>query len=155
MSGTPPRVPATASNVLNGTLETTAPSGVGGVRGDSAPHMPDLLTVSAGHRRAAQQITDCIRRGQCCAFLGPRLSGMTEVLQWVTLALEQDPFCACVYIDLHRVESATRREFFASLASSAAGQSAELLGHKVATPSSEVTSGAQFRECLKACALQL
>ena len=143
------------------------------------PRMPDLLTVSAGHRRAAQQITDCIRRGQCCAFLGPRLSGMTEVLQWVSTALEQDPFCACIYIDLHKVESATRREFFASLASSAAGQSAELLGHQVVTPSSvlhprsgrpprpdeavrpafgagsEVTSGAQFRECLKDCALQL
>ena len=143
MTGSPSRIPA------------AAPHEADGARGSAAPDMPDLLAVSAGHRRAAQQITDCIRRSQCCAFLGPRLSGMTEVLQWVGTALQQDPFCACVYIDLHQVESATRREFFASLSNTAVRQSTDLLGHKPATPSVEVTSGVQFRECLKACARQL
>jgi len=120
-----------------------------------APPMPNLLSVSAGHRRAAQQIMDCANRGQCCAFLGPRLSGMTEVLQWVSTALRQDPLCACVYIDLHSVESATRREFFASLAGSVARQVAAMSGQEGAPSCSEVTSGAQFRECLRSSALHL
>ncbi len=145
MTTTPPRDSAPAATSR----------GAGGVSGASVARMPDLLSVSAGHRRAAQQITDCVRRGQCCAFLGPRLSGMTEVLQWVGAELQQDPFCVRMYIDLQKAESATRREFFASLASIAVRQSSELLGHTVSAYPSEVTSGAQFRECLKNCALQL
>lgn len=136
-------------------VSATESPGVGDVAETAAPRMPDLLAVSAGHRHAAQQIMDCIRRGQCCAFLGPRLSGMTEVLQWVGWMLREDPFCACIYIDLHKTEFATRREFFASLASSVVHQSTDLIGHKPVMTSAEITSGAQFRECLKECALQL
>jgi len=78
--------------------------------------MSDLLSVSAGHRRAALEITDCAQRGQCCAFLGPRLSGTSEVLQHVLKGFADDPLTTCVYLDLRDVESSTRKAFFASLA---------------------------------------
>lgn len=121
----------------------------------SSSRMSDLLSVSAGHRRAAQEIADSAQRGQCCAFLGPRLSGTSEVLQHVRKGLSDDPMITCVYIDLRDVDSSTRKGFFASLAqqvcTSAAGVGAKgctRLGHGV-------TSGAEFRACLKECTTRL
>jgi len=121
----------------------------------AVPRMSDLLSVSQGHRRAAQQIVDCVSRGQCCALLGPRLSGTTEVLQWVSAVLQQDPLCARVYVDLRQTESSTSHQFFASMASSTSHQVTAILAQDSPGASPEITSGAQFRGCLKDCARQL
>ena len=117
--------------------------------------MPQLLSVSAGHRRAVQQIIDCARRGKCCALLGPRLSGTTELLQCVEAELAHDPICACVYIDLKESEPSTRRAFFARLTSMTLHHIAERLGHELIVPIPEVTSGVEFRWFLRDCAVQL
>jgi serine phosphatase RsbU (regulator of sigma subunit) len=117
--------------------------------------MPQLLSVSAGHRRAAQEVIACARRGQCCALLGPRLSGTTELLQCVQAELAEDPVCACVYIDLRDSEPSTRRAFFASLASMISHQITQRWGHHRAAPFLEVGSGVELREFLKECAEDL
>jgi serine phosphatase RsbU (regulator of sigma subunit)/type II secretory pathway predicted ATPase ExeA len=115
----------------------------------------ELLSVSAGHRRAVQQIIDSARRGQCCALLGPRLSGTTELLQCVEAELAQDPICACIHVDLKEIEASTQRAFFASLASKTSRHIAERLGHELVVPFAEVASGVEFRGFLKDCAAQL
>ena len=120
----------------------------------SAP-IPRLLDISAGHRRALQQVVESIRRGECCALLGPRLSGTTELLQCVVEELSHDPVCTCVYIDLKKSEPSTRKAFFASLARMTSQTVAEQLGRPAFKSLSEVVSGAQFRTFLALCASEL
>jgi len=122
----------------------------------SDPHpLPQLLTVSAGHRRAAHVLIDSASRGQCCALLGPRLSGTTELLQCVETELTRDAMCACVYIDLKEAEGSTQRAFFASLAQLTARRIAALLGHEPTAPVAAIARGDEFRELLKGYAEQL
>ena len=121
----------------------------------SAVPVPQLLEVSAEHRRAVRELVDCVRRGQCCALLGPRLSGTTDILQFVQAELAGDPDCACVYVDLKASEPSTLKAFFASLARLTVQQVAENLGHMFDGPVPEVESGAQFRLLAKAYAQQL
>jgi type II secretory pathway predicted ATPase ExeA len=122
---------------------------------NTSARMPDLLSVSAGHRRAAQEITECAQRGQCCAFLGPRLSGTSEVLQYVRAALADDPLSTCVYVDLRQVGSATRCEFFGSLARRLCELAVAEGAKGCASLGNDVASGAEFRACLKECSIRL
>ncbi len=117
--------------------------------------VPQLLDVSAEHRRAVRELVDCVRRGQCSALLGPRLSGTTDLLQFVQAELADDPACASVYIDLKASEPSTLKAFFASLARMTRYQVAERLGHALSEPVAEIESGAQFRLLTKACAQEL
>ncbi|HOU24343.1 MAG TPA: PP2C family protein-serine/threonine phosphatase [Anaerolineae bacterium] len=121
----------------------------------SSARMSDLLTVSAGHRRAAQEIADCAQRGQCCAFLGPRLSGTSEVLQHVRSGLASDPLTKCVYLDLRDVKSSTQKEFFASLTEHVCAEAAAFGAKGCARLGKTVSSGAEFRACLKKCCARL
>lgn len=99
----------------------------------SAPFpIPQLLSFSAGHRRAAQQVIACAKRGKCCALLGPRLSGTTGLLQAVQAELAQDSLCACIYIDLKEIKASTQREFFASLARTTLRRVVEVAGARPA-----------------------
>ena len=116
--------------------------------------VPQLLDISSEHRRAVRELVDCVRRGQCCALLGPRLSGTTDLLQFVQTELADDPTCACVYIDLKASDSSTLKAFFASLARMTITQVADRLGHALSDPIAAVESGAQFRLLTKHCARQ-
>ncbi|MBM3299339.1 MAG: hypothetical protein FJY85_05240, partial [Deltaproteobacteria bacterium] len=118
--------------------------------------IPQLLSVSASHRHAALQVIDCARRGKCCALLGPRLSGTTEVLQAVQAELAQDSLCACIYIDLKEIKVSSQSEFFASLARVTLGRARKYLGEQeLGTNIFPIDSGADFRRFLKECALRI
>jgi serine phosphatase RsbU (regulator of sigma subunit) len=117
--------------------------------------VPQLLDVSAEHRRALSELLECVRRGQCCALLGPRLSGTTDLLQCMQTELADDPTCTCVYIDLKASEPSTLKAFFASLARMTAHQVVEGLDRGLSDPVTEIESGAQFRLLSKQYAREL
>jgi len=77
--------------------------------------MPDAPAVARYNRAAVDEVLRCVQEGTYCALLGPRLSGKTVLLRYVTRLLADSLGWTCVYLDLYSVRASTQQAFFSDL----------------------------------------
>ncbi|MEJ2209923.1 MAG: hypothetical protein P8129_12905, partial [Anaerolineae bacterium] len=75
----------------------------------------DAPAVVRHNRAAVDEILACVREGSYCAVLGPRLSGKTMLLQYVSRLLGGPLGWTSIYIDLYDLEASTLAGFFGDL----------------------------------------
>jgi hypothetical protein len=85
-----------------------------------------------------------------CALLGPRLSGKTELLRFVSQTLADSLGWICAYVDLYETQASTLQGFFADLLRRTAERIEECSGITPDLPEARLASSAVFRGFLSA-----
>lgn len=116
---------------------------------------PDAPAVVRHNLAAVDQILASVREGSYCAVLGPRLSGKTVLLQYVSRLLDGPLGWTCIYVDLYDMESSTLAGFFGELIQFVAHKVGASTGHVLTTPATDGASGAVFRAFLDKVVLGL
>jgi hypothetical protein len=117
--------------------------------------MPDAPAIARYNRAAVDEILRCVQEGTYCALLGPRLSGKTVLLRYVTRLLVDSLGWTCVYLDLYSVRASTQQAFFGDLVKLTADLIAEQTGHTLPLPDPALASSASFRGFLAGAVEQL
>jgi type II secretory pathway predicted ATPase ExeA len=115
----------------------------------------EVPTTARYNREAVDQIIGCVEEGTYCAVLGPRLSGKTVLLRYVTQTLDQSLGWTCVYTDLYDIGASTLQGFFADLIRITAQHLRELTGQALLAPEASLASSAVFRGFLTDSVTQL
>jgi serine phosphatase RsbU (regulator of sigma subunit) len=116
---------------------------------------PDTLAVVRYNRDAIDEVIRCVRDGICCALMGPRLSGKTELLRFVAQTLTESLGWTCIYIDLYSMRASTLQAFFADLIRHTARGIHEMTGRALPMSEPNVASSAVFRGFLAEAVNQL
>ncbi|MFN2226748.1 MAG: hypothetical protein ACK2UY_10580, partial [Anaerolineae bacterium] len=127
-------------------LDVASPGGI---------HLPDAPGVVRHNQAAVEEILACVREGSYCAVLGPRLSGKTMLLRYVSRLLGGPLGWTSIYIDLYDLEAATLAGFFADLIKFVAREVEAATGRKLAASAVGSASGAVFRAFLDEAVLSL
>lgn len=101
--------------------------------------------------QAVGEIINSIEEGTYCAVLGPRLSGKTVLLQFVTHYLQDTFGWNTIYIDLHQLKGTTQRGFFADLMYLTSGILSDSTGHEFDCVDPQFASSSVFRGFLTDC----
>ncbi len=92
---------------------------------------PDAPAVVRHNLEAVEEILTCIREGSYCAVLGPRLSGKSMLLQYMTRMLAGPLGWTAIYIDLYDLEASTLASFFGDLIQTVARELEATTGHRL------------------------
>ncbi len=103
------------------------------------------------HRKAIDQLIECVAEGIYCALLGPRLCGKTVLLRFLERTLRESSGWECVYLDLQTIHASTLQGFFADLSQQVAQRIHQQTRRSMPLPEADRASSAVFRGFLLDC----